>query len=110
MGSVRPLYDQVRQRSSRARARERALAWLRQPSYAVAAVAGASFGVGLAIVAIAEHWLPSLNPLPPLTGRQALAQIAWSVVSGAVFTVITAALLRLARWAYYRARFGARAT
>ena len=110
MSSVPPLYDQVRQNASRAQARERALAWLGRPSYAGAAAAGASFGIGLAIVSIGARWLPSLNALSRLTGVQALEQISWGAVSGAVLAVIAAALLRLGRWAYYRARFGARAT
>jgi hypothetical protein len=108
--SVPPLYDQVREGSARVRARERAVAWLGRPPYAITAGVGALFGVSSALVAIIERWLPSLMPLPPLTTRQMLVGIPVRAAYGAGLFLIAAVLLRFTRWAYFRARFGARAT
>ena len=108
--SVPPLYDQVRDGSRRVRARERAVAWLGRPPYAAAAGIGALLGVGSAIVDFLERALPSLMPLPPFTARQMLGAMPVRVVTGATLAIGAAALLRFTRWAYFRARFGARAT
>ena len=108
--SVPPLYDQVRDGSARIRARERALAWLGRPPYATAAAIGALLGVGSAIVDFLERTLPSLMPLPPFSARQMLEAMPMSAVAGATLAICAAALLRFTRWAYFRARFGVRAT
>ena len=110
MPSVPPLYDQVRLGSARRSARDRALAWLGRPSYGIAAAAGALFGVGSAIVDNLERQLPSLMPRPPLSLGQTLVEALSRATLYAVFGVSAAALLRFARWAYFRARFSARAT
>ena len=110
MPSVPPLYDQVRQGSARRSARDHALAWLGRPSYGIAAAAGALFGFGSAIVDGLDRQLPSLMPRPPLSLGQTLVEALSRAALYAVFAVCAAALLRFARWAYFRARFSARAT
>ena len=110
MPSVPPLYDQIRQGSARIRARDRALAWLGRPSFRVAIVVGALVGVGSAIVDSIDRRLPSLMPRPPLSVQQTAVEVLYRATLYAVLAVGAAALLRLARWAYYRARFNARAT
>jgi hypothetical protein len=110
MPSVPPLYEQVQQGSARRRARDRALAWLERPSYGVAVAAGALFGIGSAIVDSLDRELPSLMPRPPLSPGQTLVEALSRAVLYAVIAVGAAALLRFARWAYFRARFGAQAT
>jgi hypothetical protein len=49
-------------------------------------------------------------PLPPLSLRQTLVEILYRATFYAVVLVCATALLRITRWAYFRARFGARAT
>src|SRR5688572_21939295 len=107
MPSVPPLYDQVRQGSARLRAHERALGWLGRPSYGIAAAAGALFGVGSAIIDSLDRQLPSLMARPPLSLGQTLVEALSRAALYTVFAVCAAALLRFARWAYFRARFSA---
>jgi hypothetical protein len=108
--SVPPLYDQVREGSARRSARDRALAWLGRPSFGVAAATGAVFGVGSAIVDSLDRQRPSLMPLPPLSLSQTLVEALSRAALYAIFAVCAAAVLRFGRWAYFRARFGTRAT
>src|SRR5690242_11962356 len=110
MASVPPLYDQVCEGSARVRARERALGWLGRPSYGIAAAAGAVFGVGSALVDSLDRRLPSLMPRPPLSLGQTLVEGLSRAALYTVLALCAAALLRFARWAYFRARFSARAT
>ena len=110
MPSVPPLYDQVREGSTRQRARDRALAWLGKPSYGGAAATGALFGAASAIVDSVGRRLPSLMPVLPLSFRQTLFEILNRAAFYAVVAVCAAAVLRFARWVYFRARFNARAT
>ena len=110
MTSVPPLYDQVREGSARAGARARALARLGRPSYALAAAAGILFGIGSALVEFLDRALPSLMPHAPFTLNQMLAAMPGRAVIGGALAVTGAAVLRFARWAYFRARFGAQAT
>ena len=110
MASVPPLYDQVREGSARVRARERALAWLGRPSYRVAAAAGTLSGIGSAVVISVERRLPSLMSLPQLSLRQTLVEVLYRAAIGAALALCAAALVRFARWTYFRVRFGVRAT
>jgi hypothetical protein len=107
---VPPLHDQVREGSARRSARDRALAWLGRPSYGVAAAVGALIGVGSAMVDSLDRRLPGLMPQPPLSLGQTLVEALSRAALYTVLALCIAAVLRFARWAYFRARFGARAT
>ena len=110
MPSVPPLHDQVRTASRRTRAYERALSWCARPSFSGAAILGASFGVGSTLVTLLEQWIPVLAPRSAFTAPELLGELAWRVAVDTVLALSLAALVRAARWAYFRARFGARAT